>query len=192
MPTMARVPILGGWELDLLRTVEDVVRLGHLQSVGRGRLTFADGSITVADDALVVHCAGIGLKNPPMVPLWRPEGITLQLIRAGFPCFAAALAGYVEATRGDDEEKNRLCPPTHYGDTPADWVEMYVLGTRNAALFSAEPDIKAWSDGVALNPSRIPPSHPSSPELDRVRERLAQHTGPGVQRAAELVRQARA
>ena len=43
---------------------------------------------------------------------------------------------------------------------------MNVLGLRNSASFSSEPDIKAWSDGVALNPSRIPPEHPGSPELD--------------------------
>jgi len=45
------------------------------------------------------------------VPIWGSEAITLQPIRAGFPCFGAALAGYVEATRDDDHEKNRLCPP---------------------------------------------------------------------------------
>ena len=30
-----------------------------------------------------------------------PDAITLQPVRAGFPCFGAALVGYVEATRVD-------------------------------------------------------------------------------------------
>ena len=76
------------------------------------------GRSTIARDALVVHCAASGLKYPPLVPIWGPEAITLQPIRAGFPCFGAALAGYVEATREDDEEKNRLCPPTPF---PNSW-----------------------------------------------------------------------
>ena len=38
MPTMARAPTLGTWELDLLRSIEHVVRLGHVRSVRRGRL----------------------------------------------------------------------------------------------------------------------------------------------------------
>ena len=73
-----------------------------------------------------MHCAADGLKYPPLIPVWRPEGITLQAIRAGFPCFGAALVGYVEATRGDDYDKNRLCPPTGYGNSMAEWARMNV------------------------------------------------------------------
>jgi hypothetical protein len=131
--------------------------------------------------------AADGLKYPPRVPVWRPEAITLQPIRAGFPCFGAALVGYVEATRQDDDEKNRLCPPSHYGNSLAQWAGMNVLGTRAAMSFSAEPDIKEWSDRVALNPARIPPGHPGSAALDDARERLATHMRPGLARLAELM-----
>ncbi|RYC07476.1 pyridine nucleotide-disulfide oxidoreductase [Nocardioides zhouii] len=180
-PTMAKSPTLGTWELELLRTIEDVQRHGHLRSVSRGRLEFTDGtSVQVADDAVVVHCAADGLKNPPLVPIWRPEDITIQPVRAGFPCFSAALTGYVEATRRDDDEKNRLCPPSRFGNSLAQWAEMNVRGTRAAMAFGAEPDIAAWANGVAVNPSRIPPDHPGSPVLESVRERLAAATAPGV------------
>jgi len=187
MPTMAKAPTLATWELEQLRTLENVVRRGHLEAVDRGKLTFADGSVAVADDALVVHCAADGLKYPPLVPVWRDQAITLQPIRAGFPCFGAALVGYVEATRQDDDEKNRLCPPSHYGNSMAQWAGMNVLGTRAAMSFSAEPDIKAWSDRVALNPARIPPGHPGSAALDDARERLATHMRPGLARLVELM-----
>jgi hypothetical protein len=186
-PTMSRAPTIAQWEIDLLRTVEDVVRLGHVLAVERGRMTLAGGERRIADDALVVHCAAAGLPMPPMVPIWRPEVITLQTSRAGFPCFAAALDGYVEATRSDDAEKNRLCPPNHYGDTLADWMDMNVLGARATAQFAAEPDIKKWADTVALYPARIPPGHPGSEALDQARARLAEHAGPGIERAVALV-----
>jgi len=186
MPTMAKTPTLALWELEELRTLENVVRRGHIKAVGRRRLTFADGSVAVADDALVVHCAADGLKYPPLVPVWHPAAITLQPIRAGFPCFGAALVGYVEATRDDDDEKNRLCPPSPYGNSMAEWARMNVMGALAAMSFSAEPDIKAWSDQVALNPARIPPGHPGSAALNDARERLATHTSPGLTRLAEL------
>ena len=186
LPTMAKTPTLAMWELEQLRRLENVVRRGHVKAVERGRLTFADGSVEVADDAVVVHCAADGLKYPPLVPIWRPEVITLQPIRAGFPCFAAALAGYVEATRGDDREKNRVCPPSPYGDSLAGWARMTVLGTRAAMSFAAEPDIKQWADGVALNPARIPPGRPGSAALDDAVERLRTHTHPALARLAEL------
>jgi hypothetical protein len=187
LPTMAKTPTLATWELEQLRTLENVVRRGHLQNVERGTLTFADGSIVVADDALVVHCAADGLKYPPLIAVWRPEAITLQPIRAGFPCFGAAVVGYVEATRDADAEKNRLCPPTPLPDSMAAWAKMNVLGTQATLSFSAEPDIKQWSDRVALNPARVPPGYPGSSALDDARERLARHTKPGMAQLAELM-----
>lgn len=63
---------------------------------------------------------------------------------------------------------------------------MNVLGARAAMSFSAEPDIKAWSNQVALNPARIPPGHAGSAALDDAVERLATHTRPGLTRLAEL------
>ena len=185
-PTMAKTPTLGTWELDLLRTVEDVVRLGHIDSVSRGRIHLADGSVPIADDALIVNCAADGLKMAPLVPIWQPDVITPQPIRAGFPCFGAALAGYVEATREDDTEKNRLCPPSSYGNSLGDWARMTVLGMRNSASFGSEPDVKAWADGVALNPARIAPDHPGSAELDDALGRLQAHAGRGLDRLAHL------
>lgn len=186
-PTMAKTPTLATWELDLLRTIENVVRLGHVRRVEHGRIVLDDGSIEIADDALVVHCAAQGLRYPPSVPIWGRSVITLQPIRAGFPCFGAALAGYVEATRKDDEEKNRLCPPTPYPDTLAGWVTMNVLGMRAAASFNSEPDIKAWADRVALNPARIPTERAGSTDLDDAVDRMQRNAGPGLAGLSQLI-----
>jgi hypothetical protein len=185
-PTMAKAPTLATWELDQLRTIERVVRLGHLRRVEPGRLTLDEGSMALADDAVVVHCAASGLQNPPLVPVWGRSAITLQPIRAGFPCFGAALVGYVEATRDDDAEKNRLCPPTPYGNTLADWATMNVLGTRAAASFGAEPDIKAWASGVALNPARVRPEDGDRAGVSEALRRLQAHGPAGLARLAEL------
>ena len=185
-PTMTKTPTLATWELERLRTIEHVIRLGHLRQVETGCLTLDGGSVSVGKDTLVVHCAAPGLKYPPLVPIWGESAITLQTIRTGFPCFGAALAGYVEATRDDDAEKNRLCPPTPFADTPAEWAGMNVQGARSAAAFGSEPDIKAWANQVALNPARIQPEHPGSVALDDVLERLQADLGPGLTRLTEL------
>ena len=185
-PTMARAPTLGTWELDLLRTIENVVRLGHIRRVDRGQVTLDHGSVATAPDALVVHCAASGVQNPPLVPIWRPSAITVQPVRAGFPCFGAAVSGYVEATRADDDEKNRLCPPSRYGNSLTDWAAMNVRGTRASLSFMSEPDIKDWANSVATNPARIPPEHAGSPELTDALARLQTSIRPGLARLAEL------
>ncbi|MET0714435.1 MAG: pyridine nucleotide-disulfide oxidoreductase [Mycetocola sp.] len=186
MPTMAKAPTLAGWELELLRGIENVVRLGHVRRAESGRLALERGDVTIAKDALVVHCAASGLQNPPLVPIWGPAAITLQPIRAGYPCFGAALAGYVEATRQEDAEKNRLCPPTPYGNSLAQWATMTLLGARATMSFGSEPDIKAWADSVALNPARVPPEHERSAALVDALGRLQAGLPGGLARLAEL------
>jgi hypothetical protein len=52
------------------------------------------------------------------------------------------------------------------------------------------PDVKEWSDRVALNVARIPPGHPGSAALDRAVGDLQRYAGPGVQRLEELARDA--
>ena len=180
VPTMAKTPTLGAWELELLRTIGSVVRRGHLRQVGDGEMVFDDGVVRLPRGSLVVHCAASGLRYPPRVPIWGTDMIRLQTIRAGFPCFNAALIGYVEATRTDDRERNRVCPPNTLPDDLASWARMQVRGTLAARAFGAEPDIAAWANGCALNPARVDPSRRNDPDVQAAAARLAGHAERGL------------
>ena len=186
VPTMAKTPTLARWELDLLRSVERVVRLGHITRVESTEIRLQRGEVPLEPGSLVVHCAAAGLQYPPMVPIWGSDMIRLQTIRAGAPCFAAALAGYVEATRDDDGERNRLCPPNALSDDAASWARMQVRGAAAASAFGSEPDIAAWANGCALNPLRIEPHQRDDPGVRAAFGRLADSMGPGIERMAEL------
>jgi hypothetical protein len=185
-PTMAKTPTLARWELEKLRTIERVVRLGHVRRAEIGRLILDDGEVPLARDAVVVHCAASGLQYPPLVPIWGPETITLQPIRTGFPCFGAALAGYVEATLEGDEQKNTLCPPSPYSNTPADWARMQVLGYRSSTSFASDPDVRAWANDIPLNPARIPADLADTAELQAALRRLGENVVAGMSRMADL------
>jgi hypothetical protein len=185
-PTMAKTPTLGIWELDLLRTIDDVVRLGHIVHVSGSELGLEQGVVPLVPGTLVVHCAASGLQYPPLVPLWGRDAIRLQTIRAGFPCFNAALTGFVEATRDDDRERNRLCPPNTLPDDPANWARMQVRGTLATRAFGAEPDIAAWANGSALNPARVEPAQRDDPNVQQAVARLADVAGTGLTRLADL------
>jgi hypothetical protein len=185
-PTMAKTPTLGVWELERLRTIENVVRLGHVEFVAADKIILEEGEVTLPAGALVVNCAASGLQYPPRVPLWEPDKIRLQTIRFGFPCFCAALAGYVEATRDDDHERNRLCPPNSYSDTPADWARAQVYGTIASGRYGAEPDIADWANRCALNPARIEASQRDEPAVRAAAARLAAVADQGLTRMAQL------
>jgi hypothetical protein len=180
LPTMAKTPTLGQWELDLLRTVEHVVRLGHIRHITAGEIVLDGGTVPLRPGALVVHCAASGLQYPPVVPVWSPDAIRLQTIRAGFPCFCAALAGFVEATRDDDRERNRVCPANAFSDSLASWAQMQVRGTLATRAFGAEPDIAAWANGCALNPARMTPAQRDDPTIRAAATRLGQVTEAGM------------
>lgn len=186
VPTMARTPTLARWELDQLRRIENVVRLGHVLGVDPGTITLEEGAVRVSRDAVVVHCAAAGLRDAPAVPIWGEEGITLQPIRSGFPCFGAALAGYVEATRNTDAEKNSLCPATPYANSLVGWARMQVLGSRAAAAFAREPDIREWAERCLLNPARVPPEHRERPDVIAAQSRVREYAKAGMTRLAAL------
>ena len=188
-PTMAKTPTLATWELDRLRTIEQVVRMGHIRRVEAGQIELDGGTIPLEADAIVVHCAASGLPQPPVVPIWGPDRIRLQTIRAGFPCFCAALAGYVEATRDDDGERNRLCPPNLYPNSLRDWAQMQARGAAATATYGAEPDIAAWANGCNLNPARVDPTLRNDPEVQAARDRLAGCAAAGIARLTELAGQ---
>ena len=185
-PTMAKTPTLATWELDLLRSIDDVIRRGSLRAVAPGRLVFADGDVRIPTDTLVVHCAAEGLKYPGLRPIWSPEAITPQPVRVGFPCFGAALAWYVEATRDDDADKNRVCQPSPYSNTPADWAIMQTIGGDASLAMAKESDLRSWSNNTSLNPARIPGDRVDDPAVLAATRRLKENIGAGRARLAEF------
>ena len=186
IPTMAKTPTLATWELELLRSIENVVRLGYIEHVTRRELVLERGSVPRPPGSVIVHCAASGLQYPPLTPIWSPDKIRLFTIRAGFPCFCAALAGYVEATRDDDVERNRLCPSNTLPDTPATWATMQLRGTLATRAYGAEPDIASWANRCALNPAKVEPSQRDDPKVQAASARLAHHLDAGLARLAEL------
>jgi hypothetical protein len=184
-PTMAKTPTLARWELDRLRTIENVVRLGHVRHVEPGRLVCAEGDATIDRRAVVVHCAASGLQYPPMVPVWGHDAITLQSVATG-PIFGAAIAGYVEATREDDVEKNRLCLPQPYPNTTADWPRLIVCGARGSEALVREPDVNQWAHGTSLYRSRIPAERAHDTDVAAAVARVRAASEAGLARLAEL------
>ncbi|MEZ5060657.1 MAG: hypothetical protein R2700_03920 [Solirubrobacterales bacterium] len=187
VPTMAKTPTLAQWELDLCAAIDGRSSWATSASVGGGRISSA-GRRRVAILRLTVR-SSCRCRLPaalPLVPIWSDEAITIQPVRAGFPCFGAALIGYAEATRDTDEDKNRVCHPSPLSDTPADWMVMQVIGGRAAQAFNAEPDIREWAGGVALNPSRIPPERAGDADVTEADQRFRATVEGGIEAMAAL------
>jgi hypothetical protein len=186
VPTMAKTPTLANWELELLRTIERVVRLGRIREIRRDEILLDEGTVPLPRGALVVHCAASGLRYPPLTPIWGTDRIRLQTIRSGFPCYCAALAGFVEASYDDDRERNRLCPPNTLPDNPRNWAEMQLRGAIATRRYSSEPSIAAWANQCALNPARLDKARVNEPAISAALARLAGAVESGTAALFEL------
>ena len=151
-PTMFRAPILSDYERRLLRTIENVVRAGHVRRIGSGQMLMTDGPVHVPPGALFVDCTAEGLRSPAPRPVFEATRITPQGIREGSPSFNSALIGYLEATRGDDlAAANHLAPPSPYPSTADDWLRQRLITMTAQARWDRTPDVAAWAEACRLN-----------------------------------------
>ena len=187
-PTMYKGATIGDWEIELLRRIEDVVRLGYVRSIERDRILLERGSVATSRRNLHVHCAA-GVRYPPALPIFAADRITLQPVRMGLIPFNAALVGFVEAHRGDDAEKNRLCPTNPFTNTPLDWARATLIQMGADRAWSKEPDLQAWLERSRLNPIRGLRAHADEERVQRASQKFAANVGPGLKRLVAIVGQ---
>lgn len=186
-PTMFHGAIVSQAEVAALRRVHDVIRLGRVLRIEADRIAFEHGSVPTDPSQLHIDCSAAGLRIAPVRPIFEAGRITIQQVRTGSPTFNAALIGYVEATRKDASEQNRLCPPQPYGDAAHDWLRG-VLHTQLAAQsWFAEPDLAAWLEGSRLNLLRGALDRAGEPRMHKAFERYAKNVKPGMTRLRQLL-----
>jgi hypothetical protein len=186
-PTMFHCASVSRHELEQLRRIRDVVRLGRVRRIGRDALELEHGTVATDAGTLHVDCTAVGLRIAPPVPVFAPDRITLQNVQYCSPLFSAALIGYVEATRDDLADQNRLCPPNPAPDTPDDWARTVATGTLAAAQWRREPDFAGWLDSCRLNVTAGLRSRADDPDLGAALARVGAAGRSGTERLLALM-----
>ena len=151
VPTMMRGGTASVWEVDQLRRIENVVRLGHVERIDTDRIVLERGSIPTTPDHLHVHCAASGLSDKPPRPIFTDDTITLQLVTRVGLTLSGGLQGFLESTGRTTEQKNRLCPPTVMPHTPFDYMRVILAGVTTEMGWQEAPELQAWVDHSRLN-----------------------------------------
>jgi|HubBroStandDraft_6_1064221.scaffolds.fasta_scaffold49853_2 hypothetical protein len=183
---MFRGPTLSSREVDQLRRIEGVVRLGKVRSIEPDRIVLDGGTIPTSPRHLHVHRAAEGLSPASETPIFSAGRITLQSIRIGLLPFASALIAFVEATRDDLDAKNRLCPPNRQPNVPLDWLRGMLVGMKAARLWSQEPDIADWLERARLNRLRGLPQRNGEPRVQEASARFAANVRQGLENLERL------
>jgi hypothetical protein len=190
-PTMYKAATVSEWELEQLRSIREVVRLGRVRRLERYAIVLEEGTIATSPRSLHVHCAAPGLNPAPSTPIFTDECITLQPVRTGLIPFNAALVGFVEAIHPDDTAlKNRLCPPNRLPDFPIDWVRGTLIGLNADYMWSRDPAISDWLDRARLNPTRGLRQRMGEPGVQRASKRYADNVRPALEKLQKFAARA--
>jgi len=184
--TMFRGTMLSARELEALRQVEDVVRLGRVRRIERDRMVLEHGEVETGADVLHVDCTARGLRNAPATPIFQPGRIVIQQVRHLQPSLNAAVVAFVEAHRYEDTDKNRLCPPNPYPSRVEDWPRMNSRTWGTEQRWISEPDLSRWLAGSRLNLLRALPDHLAEPSVQEALQRYVTHVGTAAERLNQL------
>ncbi len=188
-PTMYRCATVTRAELARLREIEHVVRLGRVQRIRRGRAVLDRGVTDVPADALFINCTANGINQRAALPIFGRERVTLQAVRSCQPCLSAAFIGHLEATVGDDAEKNRLCTPIPYPNEPVDWLRMQLANLSNHYQWTRHAELRQWlaNNRLDFNHGRASAADPTQAAI---MERFRRSVGPAVARLREMLAEA--
>ncbi len=143
-PTMYRCATVTTSELDALRTIENVIRLGRVKAVTDTEVILDEGRLPTDERTLHIDCTADGLERRPAEPVFAPGTITLQSVRTCQQVFSAAFIAHIEASYEDEVLKNELCTPVPHPDTDLDYLRTNLANNSNAARWSQDPDLSAW------------------------------------------------
>jgi hypothetical protein len=185
-PDVFRGATISRRELDSLRQIGDVVRLGPVRRIGTRRLSFDDSELASDPDEVYVDCTAAGLNRAEARPVFDGDRITMQYVTIGIAPWSAATIAVVEASARDDTSKNALCPPVVFTGDASDILRLAHAGMRGLLARGAEPDVGSWTDACRLNPARGAADHVDEPRVAAAFTSLVTNTEPALHNLAAL------
>jgi NAD(P)-binding Rossmann-like domain len=144
MPTMFHFATLSVAEVEVLRRIRNVVRLGRVQSIAAAGMVLEQGRVGVEPGTLFIDCTASAVHFSDPGPVFQGQRIVVQLLRAPLISFSAALTAYVEAHHDDDAHKNQLCTPVPFPRTTAGYPRAVMVNMTNEMQWRQDPALRQW------------------------------------------------
>jgi hypothetical protein len=179
-------PTLSDPEIEALRSIENVVRLGRVLHVGTGTLKLQRGELPSDPGHVYVDCTASALRDVPIRPIFEPGRITLQLATLGNTPFSSATVGAVEALVEGDDARNAMCASIGSFGPLAEVAAgaLRFLNTMPHRL--AHPDVSAWLAQSRLNAANVPPELKDDPEVKAGMSTMFEHLGAAMENLARI------
>jgi hypothetical protein len=159
-PTMYRCSTVTRAELEQLRRITNVIRMGRVQRIEADRIVLDGGQVPTTLGTVHIDCSADGLERRPPKPVFADGRVTLQTVRHCQQVFSAAFIAHVEGAYASDADKNRLCGVVPHPDSDTDWLRTAFGNAMNSAQWGADPALQHWLAGSRLDgfSSTIEPS----------------------------------
>jgi hypothetical protein len=185
-PEVFRGATVSRLELNSLRQIDNVVRLGRVRRIGTQQIAFDNANVPSDSHQIYVDCTAAGLRPVEPRPVFDGDRITMQYVTIGVAPWSAATIAAVEASDRDDDHKNKLCPPVAFTGEASDILRIAFAGMTGLIARGAEPDLGAWTERCRLNPARGAADHLDDPRVQSAFESLALNMGPAVRNLQQL------
>lgn len=150
-PEMFHAPTVSRLELEAMRSVRNVVRLGRVTRIGTNEIELTGGTIPTSREHIHVDCSASAIPKQDPKTIFDGELITPQTVRAYQPAFSASVLAWIEAHYEDDEKKNALATVVPIPDGRLDWLRLTVANAMNMRAWSTEPELMAFLADNRLN-----------------------------------------
>jgi hypothetical protein len=144
LPSMYHGAVVSRPELDELRQIKNVVRMGRIQRIEPDRIVLETGSVPSDPDRLYVDCSASAVERRPIVPVFEGNKITPQMVRTFQPTFSGAFIAHIEATVEDEAQKNALCAVIPMPDKPLHWLSMLAVNMANQHRWGRDKELRGW------------------------------------------------
>ena len=138
-------------ELEQLRRIKEVVRLGRVQRIESDRIVLEQGSVPTSAGVVHVDCSATAIEPRPAEPVFQGSRIVLQMVRACQPVFSAAFIAHVETAFGTDAQKNELCAVAPMPSPGLKWLEMLATNMANQHRWTRDEGLAKWLVGCRLD-----------------------------------------
>lgn len=184
-PTMYRCSTVTVAELEQLRRITNVIRMGRVQRIEADRIILEEGTVPTSGNTFHVDCTADGLERRPPKPVFDGRHMTLQTVRHCQQVFSAAFLAHVEGAYDDEAAKNDLCTVVHHPDSDTDFLRTSLGNSMNTARWNADPDLVAWLASARLD--GFSSTEAPSEELRAVMMGALDHAEPALAKLTEYV-----
>lgn len=190
-PAMFHGATISDPELEELRSVKNVIRMGRIQRIEKDQIILDDGTLPCDENTLFVDCSACAVGNAVETEVFQGDTLRLQTVRTVQPVFSAAFIAHIELTRDTEEEKNRLCQVVPLPNHATDWVRMQSAFMMNQFNWSQEKDLRAWLRNNRLDGYSQMVSGIQEDETEKlaIMNRMRENSMPSVMKLQEYMAQ---